>query len=200
MPSTPVAALTDAQRRTLAAAARRIVPHAFEDAARSARLVEALVARIATLAPRQRGEVALALTILGARASALTVGLLPRPFADQRDADQDHHLTRWLGSSVAAFRSIAQAVRRLVILTEYLTPEAQGEIGYRGPYHLRQPAVGWEGALDGLPSDAEPVRRAADPASAHHPPPFRTTIAPLALDGSVLRADAIVIGTGAGGA
>jgi choline dehydrogenase-like flavoprotein len=200
VPSTPVAALTAAQRRTLAAAARRIVPHAFEDEGRGARLVDALVARIAALAPRQRGEVGIALTVLGARASALTVGLLPRPFADQGDAAQDHHLTSWLGSSVGAFRSIAQAVRRLVILTEYLTPEAQREIGYRGPYHLRPPAVGWEGALDGIPSDAEPVRRHADPASAHHPPPFRTTIAPLALDGSVLRADAIVIGTGAGGA
>ena len=200
VPTTSAAPLTPAQRRTLAAAARRIVPHAFEAAGRGERLVDALEARIATLAPRQRTEFGVALTLLGARASALTAGLLPRPFADQRDADQDHHLARWLDSSVGAFRSVAQAVRRLILLTEYLTPEAQGEIRYRGPYHLRVPAVGWEGALDGIPSDAEPVRRAADPAGAHHPPPFRTTIAPLALDGSVLRADAIVIGTGAGGA
>ena len=139
VPSTPVAALTAAQRRTLAAAARRIVPHAFEDEGRGARLVDALVARIAALAPRQRGEVSVALTLLGARASALTVGLLPHPFADQRGADQDHHLTRWLESSVGAFRSIAQAVRRLVILTEYLTPRRSARSDTAGPITSARP-------------------------------------------------------------
>ena len=200
MPSTSAAPLTPAQRLTLEAAARRIVPHAFEDAARGQRLLRLLETRIAGLPARKRRDIGTALSILGSRAAALTTGLLPTPFVRQRPADQDHHLAAWIGSGIPALRSIAQAVRRLVILTEYTTPEAHAEIRYHGPYHTRAPRYGWEGALPGVATDAEPVARHPDPASAHHPAPFRTTLAPLALDGNTLRADAIVIGTGAGGA
>jgi len=200
VPPTSAAPLPHAHRLTLAAAARRIVPHAFEDAARGARLIDLLERRIGGLPRRKRRDLGTALTILGSRAAALTAGLPPKPFASQTPTDQDHLLTAWIASGIPALRSIAQAVRRLVILTEYTTPEAHREIRYHGPYHPRAPRYGWEGALPGAPSDAEPVLRHPDPARAHHPAPFRTTLAPLAVDGATLRADAIVIGTGAGGA
>ncbi|MEY4609543.1 MAG: hypothetical protein RL625_1760 [Gemmatimonadota bacterium] len=194
------APLSPTQRATLEAAARRIVPHAFADPARGDALMRALLARIAGLAPRKQRELRLALTLFGSRATSLTSGLVPRPFLAQPAERQDRHLERWLTSSVAPFRTIAQAIRRLVIFTEYTTADAHREIGYRGPYHTRGPVFSWEGALPGAETDTEPVARASEPAAAHHPPPFRTTLAPLTLDAKTLRADAIIIGTGAGGA
>ncbi|MEN9790727.1 MAG: hypothetical protein RLZZ63_385, partial [Gemmatimonadota bacterium] len=118
------APLSPTQRATLEAAARRIVPHAFEDPARGDALLRALVVRIGGLPARKQRDVRLALTLFGSRASALTSGILPRPFLAQRPERQDRHLERWLTSSVAAFRTIAQAIRRLVIFTEYTTAAA----------------------------------------------------------------------------
>jgi len=193
-------ALSPTQRATLEAAARRIVPHAFTDPARGDALMRALLARIGGLSSRKQRDLRLALTLFGSRASALTSGLLPRPFLAQSPERQDRQFERWLTSSVAAFRTIAQAIRRLVIFTEYTTPAAHHEIGYHGPHHTRGPLFSWEGVLPGAETDTEPVARAAAPGTAHHPPPFTSTLTPLALGEKTLRADAIVIGTGAGGA
>ena len=192
--------LSPTQRATLEAAARRIVPHAFTDPARGDALMRALLARIGGLSSRKQRDLRLALTLFGSRASALTSGLLPRPFLAQSPERQDLQFERWLTSSVAAFRTIAQAIRRLVIFTEYTTPAAHYEIGYHGPYHTRGPLFSWEGVLPGAETDTEPVARATDPTTAHHPSPFTSSLTPLALDAKTLRADAIVIGTGAGGA
>ena len=194
------APLSPAQQATLGAAARCIVPHAFHDDARGDALLRALRARIAALPPRKQRELRLALTLFGSRVGAIGTGFLPRPFRTQAADRQAGHLQRWLTASVPAFRTIAQAIRRLVIFTEYTTAAAHREIGYRGPYHTRGPLFSWEGALPGAETDTEPVARAAAPATAHHPPPFTSTLTPLALDAKTLRADAIVIGTGAGGA
>ena len=194
------APLSPVQQATLAAAARCIVPHAFHDDARGDALLRALLARIAALPARKQRELRLALTLFGSRAGTVGTGFLPRPFRTQSPDRQAEHLERWLTSAVPALRTIAQAIRRLVIFTEYTTAAAHREIGYHGPYHTRGPAFPWEGALPGAETDTEPVARAADPGAAHHPPPFRSTLTPLALDGKTLRADAIVIGSGAGGA
>lgn len=187
-------------RATLAAVARRVVPHAFADPDRGERLLAALLQRIAGLSPRKRRDLTGALTILGSRLAALSAGLAPRPFHELTPAAQDRLLEDWANARIPLLRTILQSVRRLVLLVEYSSAPAQREIGYRGAYHDREPAVSWEGALRGTPSDAEPVARASEPAAAHHPPPARARLTALVLDGSTLRADAVVIGSGAGGA
>jgi len=187
----------------LAAVARCIVPHAFADPARGQRLVDAINARIGALGARKRRDLGLAIALVGSRFAALVTGSGTQPFAALTADAQARVLDRLIHSRVPLLRTAVQAVRRLILLVEYGTPEAQQEVGYRGPYHSRAPGVAWEGALRGAPTDAEPVARALEPGAAHHPPAAPARLAPLApsaLDGSTLRADAVVIGTGAGGA
>ena len=138
---------------------------------------------------------------MGSRLGALAVFRAPRRFIHQPPAAQDRLLESFTRSRLPLLRRILQGVRRLVLIVEYATPEALAEIGYRGPYHLRGPAVPWEGALPGEDSDAEPVRRAPRSrrtrTSRARSPPHSP---PSCIDGSALRADVVVIGTGAGGA
>lgn len=199
--STPAAApLTSRQRILLRAIAEAVVPHAFSDPARSDALLEAVVARIATLEPRKRRDLGRAISLLGSRLAAMTAGLPPRP-ADALDpAARARVLEAWIHARIPVMRTVAQSVRRLILLIEYGTEIAQHEVGYRGPYHTRGPQVAWEGALSGAPSDDEPIARAPIPEAAHRPPPAPARFAPVILDGSTLRADAVVIGSGAGGA
>lgn len=176
------------------------MPHAFADAARGQALLEALIARIARLSPRKRRDLGLAISLLGARPAAVVAGLPPSRFEKQSLPNRTRILEAWSHSRIPLMRTIAQSLRRLVLLIEYGTEAAQREVGYRGAYHTRGPSVAWEGALPGVPSDDEPVARAPIPESAHRQPVSPTRLAPLALDGSVLRCDAVVIGSGAGGA
>lgn len=176
------------------------MPHAFADAARGKALIDALVARIALLSPRKRRDLGLAISLLGARPAAVVAGLPPSRFERQSLPNRTRILDAWTQSRIPLMRTIAQSLRRLVLLIEYGTEAAQRDVGYRGAYHTRGPSVAWEGALPGTPSDDEPVARAPIPESAHRQPVSPTHLAPLALDGSVLRCDAVVIGTGAGGA
>lgn len=192
--------LSPAHRSTLVAAARRIAPHAFEDPARGERLVAALLERVAALPARKRHDLGSALGLLGSRLAPVTAGLPPRPFERLAPSAKDRLLEDWTTARLPVLRTVLQAVRRLVLLVEYSTEEAHAEIGYHGPYHPRDPAVPWEGALPGIPSDGEPVARAPIPAAVHHPPAVRAPLTPLVLDGTTLRADAVVIGSGAGGA
>jgi choline dehydrogenase-like flavoprotein len=99
---------------------------------------------------------------------------------------------------VGALRTVAQAIRRLVLLVEYSTSEARHEIGYRGPYYSRGPEVAWEGPLEGIPSDDEPIARGARTVPV--PSPRIATTRTTTPDGDVLRAEVVVIGSGAGGA
>lgn len=176
------------------------MPHAFTDAARGQALLEALVARIARLNPRKHRDLGLAISLLGARPAAVVAGLPPSRFEKQSLPNRTRILEAWSHSRIPLMRTITQSLRRLVLLIEYGSEPAQREVGYRGAYHTRGPSVAWEGALPGTPSDDEPVARAPIPESAHRQPVSPTRLAPLALDGSVLRCDAVVIGTGAGGA
>ena len=196
-PSVPLSA---GQLATLEAAVRRIVPHAFEDAARGARLLAAVGSRIEALPSYRRRDVANALLLMGSRLGALLALKRPRPFVRQSPAGQDALLLAWSRSRLPILRTVVQGVRRFVLQTEYATPEGMREVGYRGPYHLRGPAVPWEGALPGAHSDAEPILRASDPAAASRPPALPSTLSALVIDGQVLRAEVVVIGTGGGGA
>ncbi len=194
---------TPARVRALAAIARSIAPHAFEDPARGQRLVARVARRFGRVAPHKTRDLWRAVTLLGSPLGPLLAGALPRPFAALRPERQQFVMERWLASPLPVVRTAVQAIRRVVLLEEYGTPEAQQEVGYRGAYHSRGPAVPWEGALPGTLSDAEPVARAADPASAHRPPAQTSTLkppTPAIVDATALRADAVVIGSGAGGA
>lgn len=195
-PSVPLPA---SQRATLDAVVRRLVPHAFQDAARGERLLTDIADRVARLAPRRRRDFGLALTLAGSRTAALLGGTRPIPFIRQGAASQDRLLDAWTNSRLPILRTVVQGLRRFVMHAEYATPEALAEVGYRGPYHERGPAVPWEGALPGTRSDAEPVMRAPDPATAHRQPALPSTLSALVIDGQVVRAEVVVVGTGVGG-
>ena len=172
--------------------------------------MDRVAADLAALPPRQRRELLIGLGLLGSWMGALAVGCLPRRFAQQPAPVQARILERWLASPLPPLRSVGQALRRLILFTEYTSPEAQHEVGYHGPYFARGPAVPWEGALPGTPSDDEPIARAPLPSSAHLPPARPAAVTPLELPPQLaapgtgradrLRAGVIVIGTGAGGA
>lgn len=196
----PPVPLPEVQLATLEAVVRRLVPHAFADAGRGERLLAAVGARIATLAPHHRHDFGRALRLLGSPLAAFLIARFPRRFVLQPDAAQDRLLAAWSHSRIPFLRAAVQGVRRFVMHVEYATPESLEEVGYRGPYHTRGPAVPWEGALPGTRTDAEPVMRAADPAAAHRPRALPATLSPLPIDGQVLRAEVVVIGTGMGGA
>lgn len=194
------APLSQKQLQTLRAMAESVVPHAFADAERGRALLDAVVARIARLAPRKRRDLGLAISLIGARPAAVLAGLPPIPLHKLSPDGRRKLLEGWIHARLPLMRTVVQSIRKLILLVEYGSEAAQREVGYRGAYHDRGPSVAWEGALPGTPSDDEPIARAAIPESAHRQPAFATALAPLILDGDSLRADVVVIGTGAGGA
>ena len=197
-------------RPTLDALCRRIVPHAHDGPGAPTSPAAIVEARIARLPPAPRRDIALALAIFGGRAAALLSTGRFVPFHALDAARQDAMFARWGRSPIGAMRTIHQAIRRLVLAAWYAEPEVQREIGYLGPLHLRAPAVAWEGALPGEQRDTEPIARIADPAG---PPgsgtrgaepapraPAGRLVTQSPPDGARLVCDAVVIGTGAGGA
>ena len=135
------APLSATQRVVLRAIAEAVVPHAFEDGARGEALLQAIVSRIARLAPRKRRDLGLALSLLGARPAAVVAGLPPSRFERQSLPNRTRILEAWTQSRIPVMRSIAQALRRLVLLVEYGSEPAQRDVGYRGAYHTRGPVV-----------------------------------------------------------
>lgn len=192
--------LSPTQREQLRALAEVVVPHAFADTQRGVALLTAILARIAKLSSRKQRDLALAISLICSPAATPFAGLLPRRFTSLTLADRTKIVDAWTRSRIPQLRSIAQALRRLVLLVEYSSEVAQREVGYLGAYHARGPAVSWEGAMPGTPDDAEPVLRAPNPAEAHRQPPSSKRLVPLALDGNTLRCDAVIVGSGAGGA
>ncbi|HEX6060051.1 MAG TPA: GMC family oxidoreductase N-terminal domain-containing protein [Gemmatimonadaceae bacterium] len=207
-----------ARRRTLDAVCRRILSYAYDgedaDLAAATPPVDVAAARIARLPAPLARDLELALDIFGSRAAALLSTGRPTPFSELDPRYQDAMLSRWERSSVPTMRTIYQALRRVVVASWYAIPEVQHGIGYLGPFHPRGAAVPWEGALAGREDDAEPVARVADPARESIPatardaaarhrasPPRAGVLAGASLrDGMRLVCDAVVVGTGAGGA
>ncbi|MCC7002422.1 MAG: hypothetical protein IT357_09725, partial [Gemmatimonadaceae bacterium] len=88
MPPAPAATpLPPARRAALAAIAQAVVPHAFDDTTRGARLLALVEARIAGLAPHKRRELSAAVALVGSRLASLFAGLPPKPFV-QLSAEQ----------------------------------------------------------------------------------------------------------------
>jgi choline dehydrogenase-like flavoprotein len=191
--------LSASRRATLAAAAGRIVPHAFAEPARGEALVNSIAGVITRLSPPKRADLETALDLLGSRWAILATGIHPVPFALLGEAEQDRLLDRWIRSRVAVVRSVVQALRRLVLLCEYATPRAQEELGYHGAYFSRGPKLDWEGPLAGTGSDADPVSHGSRSSTIPEPRanPWRNE---LPAQDAVLKTAVLVIGSGAGGA
>ncbi|MGH7713437.1 MAG: FAD-dependent oxidoreductase [Gemmatimonadaceae bacterium] len=114
---------------------------------------------------------------------------------------------RWLVARFPIVRSISHGVRRFVLSTYYAQPEAQAALGVHPPLHTREPDFAWEGALVGEPRPDEPIARSR----ARHVPdelrqPERRDL-PKGVQSAAgwsgthyVRADVVVIGSGAAGA
>ena len=204
-------ALSERERRTLHAAVGRIVRAAPDD------LSERVEDRIAGLASYKIDEVRAGLRLFGGIAAALVSVLRPTPFHALRGTAQDRMLRAWCESPLPQARTLYQLMRRLTLVTHYADPRSYAAIGYRGPLHTRDVAVPWEGpatlatvapsdgtlATGTLADENVPVLR--DPNAWHRAPDARALpdgvrTAATIRDASVITADAIVIGSGAGGA
>jgi choline dehydrogenase-like flavoprotein len=196
-------------RAVLDAVARRVVPHAYDGTSAPVDVVARIEARLAHAPPERVRDLELALTVLGSRVAALLLSGMTAPFPRLSGERQDTLLARWSTSPISSVRAIYQGVRRLVVAVYYTTPESFQETGLLGPNHLRPPAFAWEGPVPGtaLPNADEPVARrttlgtgalAATPPliATAPPPPIRPSLAEQVRP----TADAIVIGSGAGGA
>ncbi len=195
-------ALSVRQRQALDALCRRIVPAAYRDGdvALAAWVEERLTSGDAALLRDARR----ALELFDHPVSAALGGALPRRFAALSPDARDARLAAWAASRVPIRRTIYQALRRLILSTWYARPDAQHPLGYLGPFFERAPAMAWEGALPGVPDESEPVARSdarseADWSDANRVP-AGVTQGTEVRDGTVLRADVCVVGTGAGGA
>jgi len=192
-------ALGAGERRTLAAAIARIVLQPPAD------LTARVEDRIAGLAPHKVHDVTDGLRLFGGAAAALVSVRRATPFHALTPALQDRMLTAWGDSALGQARTLFQLLRRLTLATHYADERSHAAIGYRGALHTRETAAAWEGPAPmraGVNADAEPMLRGdewtRDPAP--KPLPMGVITAATFRDGSVITADAIVIGSGAGGA
>lgn len=201
----PGPGLTPDRRAVLRALAATMLPH------RSARLkpdVASLVERRLEGAPPDIArDLCRALDVLGARLSSLVVAGRATPFAAMGEAERERVFEAWGTSGLPIARTVHQALRRLVLSTWYGTAEARAELGVRPPLAGRAPAVPWEGPLPGAATrDDEPVARQPDPRAPITPMPSpRPVPGAVTLGGAVqgdltLRCDAVIVGSGAGGA
>ena len=192
------------ERRTLDAAVRRIVPDA--PGTLTARVEDAL----GGLAAHKIDDARRGLRLFGGAASAFVSVHSFTPFHALAAAQQDRMLQVWAESPLAQARTLFQLLRRLVLVTHYADRGTHAGIGYRGPMHTRAPAVAWEGpaparaARDGDVDgdvDSEPILRAPAPIPMPHARalPEGVLSAATIRDASVVTADAIIIGSGAGG-
>ncbi len=167
---------TDAEVDTLAALAETFVRGAARR--RAALAVEALELG---LDPTQVRQLRLALRALESRAANLALTGRPSRFSDLDPAARERYLLGWGMSRLGLRRSAYQAFRRLLTFLSYADP---GE-GSTGNPHLA--AIGYEPDDPGLAADPTPIRPVVLP-------PEAGTDGPL-----VLKADVVVVGSGAGG-
>src|SRR5688572_26435448 len=151
--------LSPRQQATLVSLCRRMVPLPDEPDPAAARLARAVEVRLGTLEPDQARRLGGLLDLLDRPLAGLISAGVPRGFAYLPTARQDAWLLRWERSGVPLLRTAFQALRRVVLSTYYADPANLAAIGHRGPLHLREPAVPWEGPLPGAATDAEPVAR-----------------------------------------
>lgn len=193
-----MAPLSPRQLAIVDAAARRIVPVAYQPGAHALDVAGVVDRRITRMPALYANDVRLAVSIFGSRLAALLTTGSPVAFAHRAPEHQDAFLDRWLTSRLAPLRTIAQSVRKLVLLCYYGSQPGQDSVGYRGPLHDRAPAVPWEGPAEGSPSDGEPIARTAAP-MAGPPPAVVTRKLIVSADTLPATTDVLVVGSGAGG-
>ncbi|MFW6202534.1 MAG: FAD-dependent oxidoreductase, partial [Gemmatimonadota bacterium] len=171
---------------------------------------------LAAAGPAPGRRAATALAVLDHPLVALLLTGSPRRFSRRSPAARDRWLRRWERSRLPPLRTIFQGLRRLVLSTYWAREEAQRTIRPRGPLHLREPELPWEGPLAGEPDDdGDPIRRLpadelaegvadryVEPgrwAAANRPPRGVVQGREIPADAR-LRADVCVVGSGAGGA
>jgi choline dehydrogenase-like flavoprotein len=192
-------------RATLEALCRRMAPFADDDE-RAPSLCADVQARVTRMDPATRRSFAAALRLVDSRVAVTACIGVPLRFSALSARHQDRVLRSWEFSRIPLRRSLFQGLRRLVLSTRYMQPDALREIGWPGPLHRRRPRFRWEGPLPGTPRDDEPVLRGdrtkpLPPALPHSAQLGRGVLRGDAFaDGARLRADVCVIGSGAGGA
>lgn len=199
--------LSAPRRRTLDALVRTVLPH-LADTAGAAALAALVEQRIQNAPSDIAAELTRALDALGSRFLGVMAAGRPAPFAALSDADRERAYAAWGDSAIPAARSVHQALRRLVLSTWYVTPEARAGIGVPPPLHTRLPAVPWEGALPGEETrDHEPIARVPTPAAfvprawpTSRPVPGAVTPASALGRDVSLSAEVVIVGSGAGGA
>ena len=211
--------LSGAQRSTLEALTRSVLPHLFQASSDGFGIVHLVDERVQRAPRAVARDLATALDVLGSRIGGLVVTGRPVRFADHPAGMGERVFAAWGNSAIPLARTVHQALRRLILTTWYATDAAKTELGVYPPLHTRSPIVGWEGPLAGdRTGDDEPVARqpirgskvpGADtvprstPAEVITPDSVSDAFhsAPAALTvGITLKADVVVIGSGAGGA
>ena len=198
--------LNSAQRSTLTALVRTVLPHLFVDSTDRNGLVTLVENRLRIAPPHVTDDIAKAINFFGSRAGGLLVTGRPHRFAALSSATQSRIYQAWSVSALPVARTVHQALRRLILTTWYATDEGQAELGVHPPLHTRSPAVAWEGPLlSDLASNVDVVARATSRAEVPRSKPPRAIPGAVntadSLSGDVvLTADVVVIGSGAGGA
>jgi hypothetical protein len=185
-------------RAALDALCRRFVPAAYE-ADPPIDVLAHVEQRIASLDVAMRRDVIGAVHFFDHPVTGMFLSGRPRRFSTLPPAEQDALLYEWEHSSLALRRTVFQALRRLVLTTYYSLREAHDAIDYPAPLHERAPLFPWEGPAPGAVRGDEPVAREhSDQPRAEAPLNVRSA-AHITHD-DVMRAQACVIGSGAGGA
>lgn len=195
--------LTATQHGVMDALARCILTGAPASSETFSDLIARCDARLGALPPHRRAAFRTALTVMGSRMGVLLAIGRATPFAMLSASEQARCFAAWGEARIPQLRSAHQAVRRLVLAVHYARPEVAAAIGYAGPLHLRAPQVAWEGPLAGITRDSEPVARGARvlPSVIAPSPLPRGVVTAQSMHGDIhRRADAVVIGSGAGGA
>jgi choline dehydrogenase-like flavoprotein len=200
--------LNRAQRSTLTAVARTVLPHLFEAGTDTYGIVQRIEDRLQGAPRHVTEDLAQAISFFGSRAGGLLVTGLPLRFARLSAARQSRVFTKWATSGIPIARTVHQALRRLILTTWYATDEGRRDIGIAPPLHTRSPLVDWEGPLaSDRPSNLEVVatavtREGLTPRSNPRVGPIPSgVVSPESVSGDMaLTADVVVIGSGAGGA
>ncbi|MBL8960315.1 MAG: GMC family oxidoreductase N-terminal domain-containing protein [Gemmatimonadetes bacterium] len=191
------------ERETLMALAEVIAPVSAGGGPGAGTLGTALDARFAALPLRTRKELRQALGALGQPLLRFALCGELRPWATLSPERRAACFARLGASRLPLARVLHEAVRRLVLSTYYSGDAALQSLGIGLPLHQRPPAVSWEGPMAG--PEGGVVARGDRTVPPPAPPPSgirRGAITPgTELVGNFrFRADAVVIGSGAGGA
>ncbi len=168
--------LGESELATLTALAETFVPG---DAARRARLAADALAEVAD--PAQLGQIRMVLRLMESRTANLALAARPQPFRSMSSKARERYLLGWSRSRFAQRRSAVGAFRKLLTFLAYADPGATDP----NPHH---------GAIGYRPDDPPVTDRPVAFAPFELPAATGPSDEPLMLD-----ADAVVVGSGAGG-